>query len=169
MTPRAVSSQRTQTLQIIWTAITSSTVVYWLLGLSLLEPFPQPRPSSMVTALMVVLSASTLATAWALYRQHIGAIETQLTPTALQQLGPVERMALAGRVQWGAIICLVLLETPALYGLASGLAHVTSVALLTLLALTSLLACLAFRMLAVQNRRRLLDRLEAATFSSPPT
>ena len=168
MTPRAVSSQRTQTLQIIWTAITGSTVVYWLLGIFLMQPFPKPYASPTVTALMLVLSASTLATAWALYRHHIGSIEAQLTPTMLQRLGPAERVILAGRVQLGAIICLALLETPALYGLASGLAHVTSISLLTLLASASFLACLAFRMLAFPNIRRLIDMLDPATSSSPP-
>ena len=168
MTPRAVSSQRTQTLQIIWTAVTGSTVVYWLLGICLIQPFPQPHASPTVAALMLMLSASTLATAWALYRRHIGSIEAQLTPTMLQHLGPAERAMLAGRVQSGAIICLALLETPALYGLASGLAHVTSIALLTLLASISLCACLAFRMLALPTIRRLLDTLDTASFSSPP-
>ena len=167
MTSPAASGHRLNTLLLIWNAITGSIGVYWLFGVLLIKPSAQTSPSPLVSTIVLALGASTFATAWALYRQHIGSVEAHITPTALQRLSQAERLLLAGRVQSGAIICLALLEAPAIYGLACGLAHVTPRSLLSLLAAASLLACLTFRMIAFPTIRRLIDTLETPAPPAP--
>ena len=164
MTP-PTASHRVKTLQFIWNAVTGSIGVYWIFGAMLIHPSTQ-TPPPIVSVIVLALGASTFATAWALYRRHIGAVEAQVTATALPRLSPTDRLLLVGRVQSGTIISLALLEAPAIYGLACGLARVTPVSLLTLLACVSLLACIAFRMTAFPTIGRLIETLEAPSPSA---
>ena len=123
----------------------------------------KPKVGSLPSIFFTVLVAYSLflyVGAWWWYNRTIRSVNVQVAPTVFQRLGPQDRVALQNRLQASAIICLALMESPAVLGLVNSMMQSPYPHLFKWLAGASLAGLLLFKLTGYPAIFELLDKLE---------
>jgi hypothetical protein len=160
--PKLSLTQRKQTLNVIWIAMTSAVLTYWAIHVIVGKQAGSGGESALVANLLAAVSVITFGSAWGWFKWSVDGVAGWATPTQAGQRSPEERAALQGRLQAAVIVCAALLEAPSVYGLVVSLTGSPYPGYFETLAILSLVGLVALRVRGVPEVFALMDRLADA-------
>jgi len=149
-----------QTLNIVWLAMTVTVLIDGVVNTIIRGRREINEAFALLPVILTAVAGATFLFVWVFYRMAVSGVALQTVSTTLDQLSVNQRLTLQGRVHSSIIVCCVLLEAPAIYGLVNTASAAPSPYLFEWLATGSLLGLVLFRLKGFPVLFDLMRKLE---------